>query len=181
MTREDAWEILDGADLIHDESVVQDSIRRLAREISACMSELHPVVLTIMRGGIFFTGQLLPMLRFPLELEYAHASRYGNATTSGALRWIVPPPETVKNRAVLVLDDILDAGDTLKSIRDQVMLQGAKSCHLAVLADKELGTDKPIRADFVGFTLPNKYVFGCGLDVRGAWRNLPAIYALRGQ
>ncbi len=180
MTPKEAWAILEEADLITDESVVQENIRRLAGEITASMSELNPVVLAIMRGGIFLTGQLLPMLRFPLELEYAHATRYGDATTGGALQWTVQPPETVKNRAVLVLDDILDAGHTLKAVRDQVLLQGAKSCHLAVLVDKDLGTDKPIKADFVGLTLPNRYLFGCGLDVRGAWRNLPAIYALRG-
>jgi len=65
-------------------------------------------------------------------------------------------------------------------VRDRVMQQGASSCHLAVLAEKDLGRPKPVKADFVGLTLPDRYVFGCGLDVRGAWRNLPAIYALKG-
>jgi hypoxanthine phosphoribosyltransferase len=181
MTPREAWKILDEADLLRDELFVQDSIKRLAADISVCLGDLNPIVLTIMRGGIFFAGQLLPYLRFPLELDYAHASRYGDSTTGGALRWAVPPPEAVKNRAVLVLDDILDAGNTLVAVRDQVMLLGAASCHLAVLAEKDLGTAKPVKADFVGFTLPNRYVFGCGLDVRGAWRNLPAIYALKGQ
>ena len=180
MKLEDARKILDEADLICDEAVVRDSISRLAVEITDCLSELNPVVLAIMKGGIYFTGQLLPLLRFPLELEYAQASRYGDATTGGELRWTVPPPDSVKNRTVLVLDDILDAGDTLKAVRDRVMQQGASCCHLAVLAEKDLGRPKPVKADFVGLTLPDRYVFGCGLDVRGAWRNLPAIYALKG-
>lgn len=181
MTPHAAWKILDEAELIVEESLVQEAIKRLASEISICLCEKNPIVLAIMKGGIFFSGQLLPLLRFPLEMDYAHASRYGDSTSGGELRWTVPPPEAVKNRSVLVLDDILDAGNTLRAVHDQVMLQGAASCHIAVLAEKDLGIIKPVRADFVGIKLPDRYVFGCGLDVRGAWRNLPAIYALRGR
>ena len=180
MEKDEAWQILHEADMICDAAAVQESIRRLAAEISASHADKHPLVLVIMRGGIFFAGQLLPLLRFPLELEYAQATRYGKQTTGGELQWTVPPPDAVRDRAVLVLDDILDAGDTLKAVRDRVLAQGAASCHLAVLSQKDLGREKPVRADFVGLTLPNRYVFGCGLDVRGAWRNLPAIYALKG-
>jgi hypoxanthine phosphoribosyltransferase len=89
------------------------------------------------------------------------------------------PKENVAGRVVLVLDDILDEGHTLAAIRDKVLGLGAKSFHSAVFADKVLGREKPIKADFVGISLPNRYVFGFGMDVRGAWRNLPAIYALK--
>jgi hypoxanthine phosphoribosyltransferase len=80
---------------------------------------------------------------------------------------------------VLVLDDILDEGHTLAAIRDKILGLGAKSFYSAVFADKDLGRVKPIQADFAGISLPNRYVFGFGMDVRGAWRNLPAIYALK--
>jgi hypoxanthine phosphoribosyltransferase len=89
------------------------------------------------------------------------------------------PKENVAGRVVLVLDDILDEGHTLAAIRDKVLGLGAKSFHCAVFADKVLGREKPIKADFIGISLPNRYVFGFGMDVRGAWRNLPAIYALK--
>jgi hypoxanthine phosphoribosyltransferase len=85
----------------------------------------------------------------------------------------------VAGRVVLVLDDILDEGHTLAAIRDKVLELGASSFHCAVFSDKVTGRPKPIQADFIGIRLPNRYVFGFGMDVRGAWRNLPAIYALK--
>ena len=180
MLPQEAWKILEEAEMLCDSESVQKAIKRMAGDISALLRESNPIVLVIMRGGVFFAGQLLPLLRFPLELEYAHASRYGDATTGGALHWSVAPPASVRNRAVLVLDDILDAGETLRAVRAEVLALGAASCHLAVLTLKDTGRSKLVDADFVGLTLPNRYVFGCGLDVHGAWRNLPEIYALRG-
>ncbi len=181
MLPHEAWKILEEAELLCDSAAVQKTIKRMAGDISARLRESNPIVLVIMRGGVFFAGQLLPLLRFPLELEYAHVSRYGDTTTGGALHWSVPPPASVRNRAVLVLDDILDAGETLRAVRAEVLSLGATSCHLAVLAQKDIGRSKPVDADFVGLTLPDRYVFGCGLDVHGAWRNLPEIYALSGR
>jgi hypoxanthine phosphoribosyltransferase len=82
---------------------------------------------------------------------------------------------------VLVLDDILDEGHTLAAIREQVMALGARQFYSAVFANKQLGRDKPIRADFIGMELPDRFVFGYGMDIGGAWRNLPAIYAVRNE
>jgi hypoxanthine phosphoribosyltransferase len=81
---------------------------------------------------------------------------------------------------VLVLDDILDGGETLAAIRDRVTRMGPAAFFSAVLTDKDIGRAKPIVPDFIGLKLPNRYVFGCGMDVSGAWRNLPAIYAVKG-
>jgi hypoxanthine phosphoribosyltransferase len=181
MLPDEAWKVLKEAELICDSDTVQKAIKRMSGDISALLQDSNPIVLVIMRGGVFFAGQLLPLLHFPLELEYAHASRYGDMTSGGALRWTVAPPASVRGRAVLVLDDILDAGETLRAVRAEVLSLGAASCHLAVLAQKDIGRSKPVSADFVGVTLPNRYVFGCGLDVHGAWRNLPEIYALGGR
>jgi hypoxanthine phosphoribosyltransferase len=80
---------------------------------------------------------------------------------------------------VLVVDDILDEGNTLETIRDKLLAAGSQQVCIAVFADKETGRPKPVAADFVGIKLPNRYVFGFGMDVNGAWRNLPAIYALK--
>ncbi len=137
------------------------------------------MILVIMKGGMFFAGQLLPMLRFPLEVEYAHASRYGSKLSGGEVRWTIAPPAAVKGRAVVVLDDILDAGHTLAEVKRQVLLLGASSCRIAVLTEKATGKEKPVSAYFSGITLPERYVFGCGLDISGAWRNLSEIYALK--
>ncbi|HEY6240013.1 MAG TPA: hypoxanthine-guanine phosphoribosyltransferase [Burkholderiales bacterium] len=179
MTPDEAWRILESADLLCDEATVRSEIARLAGEITAVLKDRFPLVLAVMGGSVFFAGHLLPLLRFPLEFDYIHVSRYGDATSAGEIVWRVEPHENVRGRAVLVLDDILDGGETLAAIRKRVLSLGAAAFYGAVLTDKDIGAEKPIVPDFVGLHLPNRYVFGCGMDVSGAWRNLPAIYAVK--
>ena len=179
MTRDEAWKILESADRLCDEATVHAAIARLAGEITARLKDRDPLVLAVMGGSVFFAGHLLPRLRFPLEFDYIHASRYGNATSGGRIVWTVAPRENVKDRSVLVLDDILDGGETLAAIRDRVNALGATAFYSAVLTDKNIGRDKPVIPDFVGLKLPNRYVFGFGMDGSGAWRNLPEIYAVK--
>jgi hypoxanthine phosphoribosyltransferase len=105
-------------------------------------------------------------------------SRYGSNQQGGKLHWKVEPRENVRGKVVLVLDDVLDEGETLAAIRQRVMDMGASKFYCAVFADKVNGRAKPIRADFVGMELPNRFVFGFGMDINGAWRNLPAVYAV---
>ena len=132
-----------------------------------------------MGGAVVFAGNLLPRLAFPLEFDFLHVTRYDDSTRGGQLQWRVSPDAKLPGRCVLVLDDVLDEGITLAAIAVHLLEQGAAACYTAVLVDKDLGRPKPISADFVGLTLPNRYLFGFGMDVEGAWRNLPAIYALK--
>lgn len=176
---EKAWAMLENAELIHSREEVSAAIGRVALEITRRLGERYPLVLSVMGGAVVFTGQILPLLRFPLDFDYVHASRYGNATRGTELTWKVLPNESVKGRVVLVLDDILDEGRTLAAIRDKLLDMGAAEVYTAVLTDKDTGRAKPLQADFVGLHLPNRFVFGCGMDAHGAWRNLPEIYALR--
>lgn len=180
MTPEKARRILAEADLLCPEAAIQEAIREMAGRITARLADAHPLVLTVMGGAVVFAGQLLPLLAFPLECDYLHATRYGNVTTGGKLAWVVEPRTPVQGRTVLVLDDILDEGITLAAIKAWLLEQGAAACLIAVLAEKDLGREKPVAADFTGVRLPDRYVFGCGMDVREAWRNLPAIYAVKG-
>ena len=177
---EAARSLLEEADLVQDEAAVRAALQRLAAEISAALANQFPLVLCVMGGSVVFTGQLLPLLRFPLDFDYLHVTRYDGATRGGELAWKVLPRTPVSGRVVLVLDDILDEGHTLVAIRDRLLADGAKAVHCGVFAEKLLGRPKPIRPDFVGLTVPDRYVFGFGMDVEGAWRNLPAIYALKG-
>ena len=179
LSTEEAKRILDTAELIYSADVVSDTVRRMAVDITVALSDRYPLVLSVMGGAVVFTGQLLPLLRFPLDFDYIHVSRYHNNTSGGQIEWKVVPRENIRGRVVLVLDDILDEGVTLAAIRERIMESGATAFYSAVLADKDIGRSKPISADFVGVTLPNRYVFGFGMDVHGAWRNLPAIYAMK--
>lgn len=180
ISAKEAKDVLRTADLICTADEVDAAVRRIAGEIKAALGDAHPLVLSVMGGAVVFSGQLLPLLDFPLDFDYIHASRYGNETQGTTLEWKVMPKENVTSRVVLVLDDILDEGHTLAAIRDKVLGMGAAAFYSAVFADKEISREKPIQADFIGLRLPNRYVFGFGMDVRGAWRNLPAIYALKG-
>ena len=180
MTPDEAWKIFHSADLLCDEAQVRDAIARLGEEITAKLKGSNPLVLAVMGGSVFFAGNLLPLLRFPLEFDCVFTSRYGKATSGGTFAWKVEPGENVKGRTVLVLDDILDGGETLAAIRDRLKQMSPAAFYSAVLTDKDIGRTKPIVPDFVGLKLPNRYVFGCGMDVSGAWRNLPAIYAVKG-
>lgn len=173
-----AWRILESAELIHSAAAVDAAIERVAAEIAARLKDQYPLVLSVMGGAVVFTGRILPLLNFPLDFDYIHASRYGAATSGGTVDWKVEPTAGVTGRVVLVLDDILDVGDTMLAIRERVLGLGARAFYSAVLTDKRKASAKPIRADFVGLPLPDRYVFGCGMDTHGIWRNLPAIYAL---
>ena len=174
-----AWDMLNNAEVVYSRDQVNQAVTRVAAEISAQLGDRYPLVLSVMGGAVVFTGQLLPQLRFPLDFDYVHASRYGNATQGAELTWKVMPNENVAGRVVLVLDDILDEGRTLAAIRQKLLELGAAEVFCAVLTDKATGKPKPLRADFVGLSLPNRFVFGCGMDAHGAWRNLPEIYALK--
>ena len=180
MSPDEAKRILAEGDLIVSADDIQAALARLAAAIGMRLGEANPLVLTVMGGAVVFAGQLLPRLAFPMECDYLHATRYGELTSGGELAWVVEPRASIAGRTVLVLDDILDEGITLAAIKRHLLAQGAKECLLAVLTEKDLGREKPVAADFVGVRLPNRYVFGCGMDVKGAWRNLPAIYAVKG-
>ena len=177
ITPERAREILATSALVHSEDAVQEGIRRVAADITARLEHENPVVLCVMAGGVIFAGQLLPKLAFPLDFDYLHASRYHQETSGSTLSWRVAPWISVKDRTVLVLDDILDEGVTLSAVRNRLMQMGARACLTAVLVEKTREQKKPISADFVALTVPDRYVFGAGMDIHGAWRNLPAIYA----
>ena len=179
MTAEEALRILSEADMIYSAEQMERAVARLADQITTRLQAAHPLVLTVMTGAVVFAGQLLPRLRFPLDCDYLHVTRYGNLTSGGDLAWLMEPRTPVSGRTVLVLDDILDEGVTLAAIKARLLQQGAAACFVAVLAEKELGKAKPIAADFSGVKVPDRYVFGCGMDVKGAWRNLPAIYAMK--
>lgn len=174
-----AKDFLASAELIHSADTVMAAVRRVADEITEQLRDSNPVLLCVMSGGVPFAGHLMTLLQFPLDFDYLHVTRYGQDTAGGALSWRAAPWTSMKGRTVLVVDDILDEGVTLAAVRDRLLQQGAARVLMAVVADKENGKDKPIAADFVALTVPDRFVFGFGMDACGAWRNLPAIYAMK--
>ena len=175
----DAWSILNRSELIVGATEVELALDSLASRITDALADRFPIALCIMGGAVVFAGQLLPRLGFPLEFDYLHATRYRDGTRGGEIEWSVLPRKDLTGRSVLLMDDILDEGHTLAAAKVKLLELGAAEVKIAVLADKDIGRDKPVAADFVGLTLPNRYVLGMGMDAYGLWRNLPAIYALK--
>lgn len=182
MTHDELKQVMDEADCIADLLMVERAIDAIARRITRDLGNSVPVVLCVVNGGIVFTGHLLTRLRFPLELDYIHATRYENGTQGRELSWIHTPTIALEGRHVLVLDDILDVGETLEAIAGWCRARGAASVRTAVLADKrhDRKTRAGLCADYTGLEIPDRYVFGFGMDYRGHWRNAPGIFAVRG-
>jgi hypoxanthine phosphoribosyltransferase len=167
------------ADCLYSQSEIQAAISRMAREISAQLEDSHPLVLSVLNGGIFFTSELLLQLPFPLELDAIKAGRYQGETKGTTMRWTLTPALPLTGRTILVVDDILDEGITLAEIMRYCREAGADRVLTAVLIDKQIGREKPCTPDFVGLQTENRYLFGYGLDYKNHLRNWPGIYACK--
>lgn len=171
--------LLARCDVLVSAEQMQSVYDRLATEITQALSQRLPIVLAVMNGGLIVSGQLLSRLSFPLEVGYLHATRYRGATTGGALKWLAQPDMALTGRDVLIIDDILDEGLTLKAIRDWCHDAGAQKVWIAVATDKQHDRKMPgLTADFVGLPIVDRYIFGEGLDYHGFFRNVSGIYAL---
>jgi hypoxanthine phosphoribosyltransferase len=166
------------AELIVPDKALQDAMDRMADEINADLAAADPLVLCIMTGGIVATGQLLPRLDFPLQLDYLHLTRYRGATSGGEVVWTRRPRDAIRHRHVLLVDDILDEGFTLEAADSACREDGAASVRSAVLVEKERQRRCDFRPDYVGVRVPDRYVYGYGLDYRGYFRNAAGIYAV---
>ncbi|MDR0934155.1 MAG: hypoxanthine-guanine phosphoribosyltransferase [Burkholderiaceae bacterium] len=179
---ERAKKILASTEQICTPEQVQAAVAKIAAELNDRFNNLEPgsfpLFLGVMGGAVVFSGQLLPHLTFPLEFDFIHVSRYGNEDHGSEVIWKVIPRQNVMNRVIVVLDDILDEGETLAHVQRRLLDMGAAKVLLAVFADKQLGAKKPVTPDHIGMTLPNKFVIGFGMDIEGYWRNLPDIRAL---
>lgn len=177
-TLHQAKEAMARADVIHDKDVVQKAVQHMARRISEDLSKVDPIILCAMNGGLLPTAMLMPHLRFPAKFDYVHATRYHEKTAGNELCWQREPSQALKGRHLLVIDDILDEGYTLESILNYCEGYEPASLRAAVLIQKshDRGVRPPV--DYIGLSVPDRYVFGCGMDFKGYWRNLPAIYAL---
>ncbi|MFO7602535.1 MAG: hypoxanthine-guanine phosphoribosyltransferase [Gammaproteobacteria bacterium] len=173
-------EVLANADCLFNKREVQAAVMRMAADIRRDLADSTPLVLSVMTGGLIPTGMLLEHLDFLLEIDYIHATRYQEQTQGGILDWRVKPHKPLVGRHVLIIDDILDEGITLREIVHYCQEQGAASVRTAVLSIKNHGRPHAIDADYVGLELPSRYVFGCGMDYKGYFRNFYEIYAVQG-
>ncbi len=177
----DPQNVLEHAEIIVTEQKVDSAIHKLAEQINAQQYSSPLQLFCIMNGGLYFAGQLLRLLTIPVSVSYLHATRYGDKTQGQELEWLVKPKaEDIHNHHVMLLDDIFDEGITLEAIAKECQSFKPKSLQCAVLVDKEhqRKPESGFKPDFAGLTVTDRYIFGCGMDYKGLWRNLPAIYAI---
>ena len=170
--------VLARATCLYNSDQVEKALKAMAYEIHQDLEDKDPVVLCVLIGGVVLTGKLLTLLDFPLQVDYIHATRYGDNTTGSEIAWVAKPRVSLKGRTVLIVDDILDRGVTLAEIVDYCKAQGAAEIRTAVLVEKEVTrpVDAVQKADYTGITVENRYVFGYGMDYKGYLRNAPGIF-----
>lgn len=167
------------ADLLFNRAEVEAMITRMGEQVDAALDGERALFLTVMNGALMFAGQLALAIRTDLEFDYVHATRYRGATTGNELHWLREPIADMQGRTVLLVDDILDEGHTLKAVRDDCLRRGARRVLIASLCTKKHDRLTPgMASDFNGVELPDRYVFGYGMDYYEQGRNLPGIYAL---
>jgi hypoxanthine phosphoribosyltransferase len=174
--------VLPAAELIHGREAVEAAIDGMAARIAADYAGVRPVFLTVMHGALPFAAQLalgIGARGLDIEMDYLHATRYRGATSGGELLWKRRPETPLRGRHVLLVDDIVDEGHTLDAVRAWCLGQGARDVRIAAMVVKR--HDRCVAglcADYAGLDVPDRYVFGYGMDYHEQGRNLPAIYAL---
>lgn len=166
--------------ILFTQAQVAGRIREMAREITRDYAGKAPLVVGILRGSFIFMADLVRQVELPLHLDFMSASSYGAGTvSSGQVNIRLDLQEDIAGRDVLLVEDILDTGNTLSKLVAELQARGPASLKLCVLLDKPDRRTKPIQADYVGFTIPDAFVVGCGLDYDQRYRNLPYIGILK--
>lgn len=162
------------------EQAIAQAITKQAENINQTLGDKPLLALCILHGGMVYSGHLLPQLKMPIALDALRITRYRNTTKGGdEMHWITKPELSLKDKNILLMDDIFDEGKTLEYLHKWAIEQGAASVYSAVMVNK-LHSRKPAqyKADFSAHDVPDEYVFGMGMDYQGAWRNASGIWAL---
>ncbi|MEM7400624.1 MAG: hypoxanthine-guanine phosphoribosyltransferase [Pseudomonadota bacterium] len=172
-------QVLKSADVLISEKEINQAIDRVAEGIEAVTQNVVPIFLCVMKGGAMFTSALMQRIKSPMVLDYVHVDRYRNNTRGSSIHWHKEPDTSLEGRVVVIVDDILDEGYTLRELIAYCEAKGAKKVFSAVLLKKNL-TNKPTdtTADFIGMEVNDRYVFGWGMDYKGYLRNQSSIFAI---
>jgi len=180
MTDVSIQSVLEKAECLYSLKEIEQALDKMASEIKQKLADKNPLILCVMIGALIPTAYLMTRLEFPLEVDYIHATRYRGATRGGDLHWLVEPRQSLKDRTVLIVDDIMDGGLTLAAIMDYCHQMGAKEVFSAVMVNKirqrEAGVN--FEPDFSGLKIEDRFVFGFGLDYNEYLRNVPGIYVV---
>jgi hypoxanthine phosphoribosyltransferase len=162
--------------ILFNRQEIESTVSRLAAEISQDYRAKYPLLIGILKGSFMFMADLLRHLDFPLEVDFIGLASYGGGRqTSGKIKVLKGLQSPVKDREVLVIEDIIDTGLTTRFCLDYLRQKKPASLKLCALTDKPSRRQVPVTIDYLGFTVPNKFLVGYGLDLNQKFRNLPDI------
>ncbi|MEM7082749.1 MAG: hypoxanthine-guanine phosphoribosyltransferase [Pseudomonadota bacterium] len=168
------------SDVLYDAAHIEQTYQRLAADIDQRLGGRQPVVVPVLMGGMIPTAGILRHLRTVHALDAVQTSRYGHETTGGALAWKIPPSDRLAGQTVVVIDDIFDQGKTLEAIIEALTGLAADVMTVVLARKRHDRVVTACRPDFVGVEVPDRFVFGCGLDYHGGLRHLPDLHAIAG-
>ena len=168
--------ILKESSVLYSNREIHLAIKKIAEEINRDIQSDVLYILTVMNGGLYFSAHLIPFLKHTIYHDYIHATRYGNKAHGGLLHWIKEPEDTIEGKNILIIDDILDEGITLSEIISKCKKMGANNIFYTALFNKLIDKDKSIFPSYHALNVPNKFVFGFGLDYNGFGRALPDLH-----
>ncbi|MGR8948284.1 MAG: hypoxanthine-guanine phosphoribosyltransferase [Gammaproteobacteria bacterium] len=171
--------VMENASCLYEAAEIEAALARLAAQINIDLRDKNPIFLPIMNGGLATTASLLRRLDFPLQLDYVHLTRYRDTTSGGNIKWIYHPHIELKDRHVVLVDDLLDHGITLREAVNYCRRRGAISVYTVVLIVKLLDDRPGLQSvDYYALQAPDRYLFGYGMDYKSYWRNAPGIFAV---
>ncbi|RUS48308.1 hypoxanthine phosphoribosyltransferase [Cohnella sp. AR92] len=167
-------------EVLYSEETIQAKVKELGAAISRDYQGRNPLVICVLKGAFIFMADLAKNISVPIALDFMAVSSYGNSTrSSGEVRIVKDLDTSVEGRDVLIVEDIIDSGLTLSYLIDVLERRNAKSVHVVALFDKPGRRTVDLNADYTGFTIPDAFVVGYGLDYSEKYRNLPFVGVLK--
>ena len=168
------------AELVYSAGQINTAVESMAVQLAAKVADKNPILLCVMNGGLTLSADLMRCLDCVVRFDYLQVARYHDTTIGGSLRWLKAPALSLENQTVVIVDDIYDEGCTMAELVAYCRRHGASEVISVVLVLKNKNTRRPGgRPDVYGLQVDDRYVFGYGMDYRGYWRNVAAIYAVR--
>lgn len=161
--------------VMFEETEIQKRIAEIAEQIDKEYKGRTVVVVSVLKGAVFFTVDLVKKMKTPIELEMIQVSSYQGTETTGQINIKKDLDNSIEDRDVLIIEDIIDTGYTLKALKEYLLSKNPRSLKVAVLADKKERREVEVEVDYTGFIIPNKFVIGYGFDYNETGRNIPYI------
>lgn len=160
------------------EETIKDRVKQIADEMNNDLADKNPIFLGILNGAFMFASDLFKQVTIPCQISFLKLASYDGTRTTGTVKQLIGINQELKDRTVVVLEDIVDTGITLETIVRQLSGYQPKEILVATMLHKPEATTREVKLDYVGFEIPNEFVLGYGLDYNGYGRNLPEIYTL---